>query len=452
VADQSRVSAVDLSGSIGRATWNIAWPVMLTQALYTMLNVVDMFWVGRLGPAAVAAVALSGSALGVLFAFGQLFSVSAMAVSARAAGAESRDGVVSSLRHSLLIALVAAVPIAVLGVIFSGEILRLFRPAADVVATGRPYLQIIFAALPGFYAGMVLYSVYQALGDTRTPMFITFGTNVLNLVLDPILIFGWLGMPRLGVPGAALATIVSQAGGLVAMALILRRRGLLRSRGRLHQAGLRTVLGIGVPAALQAVTRPVTGMAMFAIVTGFGTAATAAFGIGVRVLDMMFIYLGGLGSAGEALVGQSLGRGDPSLAEQVARRVMIIATLLQLGVMPLIFWAAPAVVRIFNGDPQVVRFGAGYLRVLAPFLALAGLTTGFISAQRGAGSTTVPMIAALVANWAIKLPLAAMLARLTGMGVTGVWFGIGASIVAELAILAYGYLGGAWKRKKVAWN
>jgi len=198
MAEPPRVSAVDLSGSIGRATWNVAWPVMLTQAMYTMLNVVDMFWVGRLGPAAVAAVALSGSALGVLFALGQLFSVSAMAVSARAAGAESRDGVAASLRQSLLPALVAAVPMALLGAVLAGDVLRAFRPAPEVVAAGRPYLAIIFAALPAFYAGMVLYSVYQALGDTRTPMLIVFGSNIFNLVLDPILIFGWLGMPRLG--------------------------------------------------------------------------------------------------------------------------------------------------------------------------------------------------------------------------------------------------------------
>lgn len=425
---------------------------MLTQTMYTMLTVVDMFWVGKLGPVAVAAVALSGSALGVLFALGQLFSVSAMAVSARAAGAESREGVAASLRQSLLLAVVAAVPIAVLGAVFASDVLGAFRPAPEVVAAGRPYLAIIFAALPGFYAGMVLYSVYQALGDTRTPMLITFGSNIFNLVLDPILIFGWLGMPRLGVTGAALATIGSQAGGLVIMALLLRRRGLLRLRGRLHRRGMRTMLGIGVPAALQAVTRPLTGMAMFAIVTGFGTAATAAFGIGLRALDVSYVYLGGLGSAGEALVGQSLGLGRPDLAGKVARRVTTIAVLLQLLVMPTLFLLAPAVVRLFNGDQDVVRFGTSYLRILAPILILGGLSVGWNSAQRGAGATGIPMIAALVSNWAVKIPVAVLLARVLQLGPAGVWLGIGLSIVVEAFVLGIGYFGGGWKHKEVRWN
>jgi putative MATE family efflux protein len=448
---EQRLSAIDLSGHSNRAVWQIAWPVMLTQALYTSLNLVDMFWVGKLGRAAVAAVALCGSVLGVLFSLGQLFTVAAMATSSRAAGANSRAGVQESLRHSLLLSVLVAVPLALFGFVLSGQLLGVFRAAADVVAAGVPYLRVVFLGLPGFFFGMVAYSVFQALGDTRTPMFITLGTNVANAALDPVLIFGWCGAPRLGVTGAALATVGCQSLGLLVMLAVLRRRGLLRVRGRIRFSAFRTLAGIGVPAGLSAVTRPLTGMVMFGLVTGFGTAATAAFGIGLRALEVMYIYLAGLGSAGEVLVGQSLGRGEPVLAERASRRVTLIALLLQAIVLPLLFLAAGRVVGVFSSDADVVRTGTLYLRVLAPALAALALVVGWGSAQRGAGATVLPMVAALVSNWLVKLPLAWVLARLTGLGLAGVWIGIGASLVVEALLLGVGYFRRGWLRREVRW-
>ncbi len=449
---QPRLSSVDLTGHLGRAIWRIAWPVMIGQVLYTMLTVVDMFWVGRLGPATVAAVALSGSVLGVLYSLGQVFAVGVLATASRAAGADSRAGVRESLRHGLVLAVPASAVLAALGAPFAGLVLRWFGAAPEVVAAGSAYLAILLAVLPGFFAGMVLYSGFQAVGDTRTPMLISLATNVANLVLDPIMIFGWLGFPRMEAAGAAWATVISQSGGLVAMAVILRRRGLLGLRGPLRGGALKTILGIGVPAGLQAMTRPLTGMLMFGIVTRFGTPATAAFGIGLRLLQLMYIYLGGLASAGQTLVGQSLGQKKPELALNVSRRVLWIASLLQLAVMPVLFLAAPWLVRVFNSDPDVVRYGTSYLRVLAPMLLALGLATAWDSAQRGAGAPRNPMVAALVSNWIIKLPAALLFARALGLGVIGVWLGIGVSIVVEAGILAIGYYQKHWMRHEVRWE
>jgi Na+-driven multidrug efflux pump len=190
-------------------------------------------------------------------------------------------------------------------------------------------------------------------------------------------------------------------------------------------------------------------MAMFGLVTSFGTAATAAFGIGLRTLEVMYIYLGGLGSAGEVLVGQSLGRGQPELAERASRRVTLIALLLQAGVLPFMFTFAPLLVALFSRDPDVVRVGTGYLRVIAPTLLVLGPVIGWGSAQRGAGATALPMVAALVANWVVKLPLAWVLAR--SIGLPGIWLGIGGSIVVEAALLGIGYFRKGWLAREVSW-
>ncbi len=425
---------------------------MTGQLLYTLLSVVDMFWVGRLGPATVAAVALGGSVLGVLYSVGQVFMVGVLATASRAAGADSRTGVRESLRHGLFLAVLGSIPLAVVGVLLSGRILGWFGAAPDVVVAGWGYLAILLAVLPGFFAGMVLYAGFQALGDTRTPMFITFATNILNLVLDPLLIFGWLGLPRMGAAGAALATVLSQSGGLVAMAVILHRRGLVSLRGPVRRESVKTILDIGIPSGMQAITRPLTGLMMFGIATRFGTEATAAFGIGLRLLQLMYIYLGGLASAGQTLVGQSLGQKKPELALKVSHRVLWIAFLLQLAVMPVLFLLAPALVRVFNADPGVVRYGTGYLRVLSPMLVVLGFTTAWDSAQRGAGATRNPMVAALIANWGVKIPAALIFAGPLGFGVTGIWLGIGFSIVVEAGILAIGYYRGRWLHKELVWE
>lgn len=445
-----RTVALADQGRLGAAVWHVAGPVMLTQVLYTAMSVVDMFWVGRLGHVAVAAVALSGSVLGVCFALGQVFSAAGLALAARAAGEGDSEGVSESFKHSLLLAVLFGLVVAVPGVILARPILRLFGSAPDVVAAGHSYLGVVLGTMPVFFAGMVAYSLFQALGDTRTPMFIVIGSNVLNLVLDPILIFGWLGAPRLGAAGAALATSVSYCGALLAMMAVLWFQGRARFRAGIRVRTLRAVLDIGVPAGLQSVTRPSTGMMMFGIVTRFGTEATAAFGIGLRTLQVMYVYMGGLEAAGEALVGQSLGRQRPELALRVSQKVTVTASVVQAVVMPIVFGFAPILIRVFNQSPEVVRFGTEYLRVLAPALLLHGLSTGWASAQRGAGSTRPPMLAALVSNWGVKLPAAWILARLVGP--VGVWVGIALSIAVEDSMLWLAYRRRGWLRKELAWK
>ncbi len=437
---------------VGAAIWRVAWPVMLMHALYTAMTVVDMFWVGKLGHVEVAAVALSGSVLGVLFALGQVFSVAVLAMAARAAGRGDREGIGESFRHVLLLSVLFSVVVAIAGMLLSGRVLSLFRAAPDVVAAGRPYLVVVFAYMPAFFSGMVVYSLFQALGDTRTPMFIVLASNLLNMVLDPILIFGWFGMPRLGLLGAALATAASHGVWLAAIAVVMHRRRLVALRGPLSARTMKTALRIGIPAGLHGITRPVTGMVMFGIVTGFGTAATAAFGIGLRILEVMFIYLGGLGSAVETLVGQSLGLGKPDSAVQVTRRVTLAGLLLQLGFVPLLFAFAPQLVSIFSSNPEVVSVGTGYLRVLVPVLVIGAATFAWAGAQRGAGDTRPPMVAALIANWAVKIPVAWALVALTGFGLTGVWVAIGASILVEAVLLGFWYYRGGWQRRELSWK
>jgi len=425
---------------------------MLSSVLFTFQTTVNMFWVGRLGATELAAVALAGSVLGVFQTLAGMVSAGTLASCARFSGADDRSGIQESLFHSLLLGLLIAVVLALPGALLSNPLLRLFGAEPGVVAAGTPFLTLLLAFLPAYFVSVIFSSVFQALGDTRTPMWVALGVNLVNLVLDPLLILGWLHLPRLGVTGAAIATVFSQVCGALALGLILNRRGLVRFDLRIRAQALRALLGIGVPASLQAITRPLTGMLMFRIVASFGSPAIAAFGVGLRILNIMYIYLNGFGAATQSLVGQNLGAGRPDVARAVAARVQVIASALQLLVLSVLFALAPQVIRIFNTDPAIVRFGTSYLRLLAPFLVLLGISTAWSGSQYGAGATRPTMIAAVLANWLVKLPLAYILSRVTSLNLTGVWLGIGVSVVVETLVLGIFYFRGGWWHKELQWR
>lgn len=453
------LSAVDLNQSTTWGIWKISAPVMLSSVLFTFQTTVNMFWVGRIpgvggqgSAVGLAAVALAGSILGVFQTIAGMVSAGTLASCARFSGAEDRSGIQESLFHSLLLGVVIAAALALPGALLSHSLLRLFGAESRVVATGAPFLALLMAFLPAYFVSVIFSSVFQALGDTRTPMWVALGVNFVNLALDPLLILGWLHFPRLGVTGAGIATAFSQVCGAVALGLILNRRGLVRLDRRVRAPALRTLLGIGVPASLQAITRPLSGMLLFRIVASFGSPAIAAFGVGLRILNIMYIYLNGFGAATQSLVGQNLGAGRPETARAVAARVQFVATALQLVVLATLFGFAPQVIRIFNADPAIIRFGTSYLRVLAPFLVLLGISTAWSGSQYGAGATRPTMIAAVLANWLVKLPLAYILSRVTWLNLSGVWLGIGVSVVVETVVLGIFYFRGGWWHKKIDWS
>lgn len=450
--DSKPVSAVDLEQSTGWAIWQIASPVMLSSVLFTFQTTVNIFWVSRLGKQEMAAVALAGSVLGVFYTLGTLISAGTLATCARFAGANDRQGIRESLFHSLLLSIILGGIVAAASVPFSRELLSMFGAEPEVITLGADFLRILLLVSGAQFAGSALAGIFQALGDTKTPMWIAGATNLVNLGLDPLLILGVFGFPKLGIVGAALATGLSQLLAVIFLFGLLAKQGYVLFRQPIRHQLLAGLLHIGAPASLQAITRPLTGMLLFRVVASYGSSAVAAFGVGLRILNIMYIYLQGLSTACQSLVGQNLGARRPQMAEQVANRIQLIAIGLQVLVLTLLFVTAPKLIGIFNSDREVVSYGVSYLRMLAPFLILLGPSTAWSGAQYGAGDTSPTAVAALVANWLVKLPLAYILSRMTVLALSGVWLGIGVSIVVETVILGISYHQGNWRRKEVIWQ
>ncbi len=445
-----RVGYIDLERPTILNIWGVGWPVMISTISTTILTLVDIFWIGKLGASQVAGAALSSALFAVITSFGQVISAGTLAIIARYAGAGKREKISIALDHSLILALLVALPILAAGLGWSSSLLAGLGAGEIVVGFGLPYLRLLLVAVPFLYLGLVASTTLYGLGNTKTPMKINLLTGLTNMALDPLFIFGWLGFPRWGVSGAGVATLLSLIlSAALNLRFLIKKQVLLLRFPHLHFSLLGKILGIGFPASIAAVTRPLTGMVMFRIAAFFGTAEIAALGIGVRVIGIPFIYLLGLGTAVQTLVGQNLGAERPDRAEDVVKKVVGISLLLQALVTTLYFLGAPQMMYAFNSNPDVVRMGTSYLRIISLSLLAMPYTIAWGGAQRGAGKTAPPMIAALVSNWAIKIPLAFLAAKQLNWGIEGVWLAIGFSVLVEAISLGAFYRGGKWKRKSL---
>ncbi len=442
-----RISNVDLSKSSSISIWRLSWPVMVGQTLLTMLQIVDMFWIGKMGPSPVAAVAIAGSIMAVILSFTQIFYAGNLASIARFAGREDRESISDSILHSGFVALLLSFIIAAIGIITAPFLLRLFGTEWSVQILGIQYLSIILAALPFFFAAFVIFSTLNAIGDTKTPTKIIAAAALFNAVLDPLLIFGIWKFPRLGINGAAIATALAHVLVLVLGVFALSSKNLLRARAFTFQwTTIKRIFVIGIPAWLRGLTRPLTGTIMFRIVALYGTAAVAAFGIGVRLLGLMFIYLEGLTTATQTLVGQSLGAQKPKKAEDFVQKVLLIGVTIQVPMVLFYVLLAPQLISLFNADVQVIRMGTDYLRIIVPSLIFIVLTIGYGAAHMGAGDTKPPMIASIVSNWFVKLPLAYLIAHTFRLASRGVWVAIACSVFIEALMISFFYFRGGWKK------
>lgn len=445
-----RLSFVDLEKNSYRNIWFLAWPVMISQILITTLNIVDMFWIGKLGPSPVASIAIAGSIMWVIFALTQIFYAGNLAMVARFAGRREKERIKTVVSNSFIIAFTIAIFLSVSGFIFAPSIFKLFGAEEIVSKMGIGYIKIIFLALPFFFGAFVVFATLTALGDTKTPTKITAVACVFNILLDPLLIFGIWNFPKLGVNGAAVATSSAHfLAFILGISVLYKRRYIQGMVSKINWKVLGNILKIGIPASLQGITRPLTGMIMFRIVAFYGTKAIAAFGIGGRTLGIMFIYLTGLMTSTQTLVGQSLGAKRPEKAEDVVKKVLLIGFVIQIPIIILYFLFAPQIISIFNTDHDVIIIGTNYLRIITLSLILIVFTTGFAGAQTGAGDTKPPMIASVAANWFIKIPSAYIIANHLHLASSGVWIAIALSVIVESAIVSIFYYRGGWKRKKI---
>lgn len=446
-----------------RRIWELAWPVSISMSTITLLTLVNLFWIGHLGTAAVAAVSLGGNILFIVFGISDIVYTGALAIAARKVGEGNLADAFNASVTSVCLGALLGLAVGVLGYAGAPVIVGFFNAGADVEAPAVSYLRIMFVCQLFLYVSTALRASYQAAGDTRTPMFVNVAVVVMNAILDPFFIFppgavvfggfplGWLGW---GVRGAAIAAAVSAVAGLglfIAASLILKRPFAwpAHRRVRLVPGEFWRMLRIGTPASVTMIARPLSTFLLLKVIASFGTPAIAAFGIALRSFSVNWIPYSGINAAVATLVGQNLGARNVPEAERAVFRGLVLTTLLGMLFCVVYYGWSRQIILAFDQEPAVVAAGQPFLQLMALGFLFSAPMFPLVSAMNGAGETKPPMITAFLANWPVKLPLSYVLALPLSYGINGVWIGMLVSIVFEAVVMFVWYQRGTWKTKKI---
>jgi putative MATE family efflux protein len=441
------------SGSLNRAILLLAIPMVLEMVLESLFAVVDVFWVARVSSTAVATVGLTESLLSLVFSVAMGLSLSTTAMVARRIGEKDPEDAAIAGVQAILLGLTVSMLVGVPCLIFAPRLLQLMGASPEIVASGSGYARI---ALGGSGVVLMLFlnnAIFRGAGDAAIAMRLLWVSNIINLILDPCLIFGLGPFPHLGVTGAALATFIGRGIGVAYQFYRL-------SRGTKRLPGLARHIRVNFSVLWRLIRVSLTGIAQFAIahtswialvriVSIFGAAALAGYTIAIRIVIFVILPSWGLSNAAATLVGQNLGAGRPDRAETSVWRTGFynMAFLGSVGLFFVLF--AEPVVRLFTHDPTVVPLAAACLRILS--YGNIGYAYGMVMLQsfNGAGDTVTPTFVNLFGFWFLEIPLAYWLAVTMHLHSNGVYFSI---VVAQCSVAAAGILlfrGGRWKVQRI---
>ena len=441
------------TGSLNRAILLLAVPMVLEMVLESLFAVVDVFWVGRLGANAVATVGLTESLLSLIFAVGIGLSLSTTAMVARRIGEKDPEGAAVAGVQAIVLGLITSVAIGIPCFIYAPQLLRLMGASNDIVAMGSGYARI---ALGGSGAILLLFlnnAIFRGAGDAAIAMRLLWVSNIINLILDPCLIFGLGPFPRLGVTGAALATFTGRSIGVgYQFYRLLRgteRIRILAQQLRVNWSVLLRLVRVSVTGILQFAIAHTSWIGLVRIVSVFGSAALAGYTIAIRIVVFAILPSWGLSNAAATLVGQNLGAGKPERAEQAVWRTGLYNMLFlgSLGIF-FVFFAEP-IVRLFTQDPAVVPLAATCLRIVSYGNIGYAYAMVMLQAFNGAGDTVTPTIVNFFGFWLLEIPLAYWLAIPLRLQSNGVFYAI---VVAEGSIAvasAVLFKRGKWKAQKI---
>jgi len=427
--------------------------MILEMVLESLFAVVDVFWVGRLGADAVATVGLTESLLSLVFAIGLGLSLSTTAMVARRIGEKDPTAAAVAGVQAIILGLTVSLLVGAPCVVYAPRLLHLMGASPQIIRVGSSYARI---ALGGGGVILMLFlnnAIFRGAGDAAIAMRLLWVSNIINLVLDPCLIFGWGPFPKLGVTGAALATFTGRSiGVLYQFYRLLRgteRIRILRRQIKVNFQVLLRLLRVSLTGILQFAIAHTSWIGLVRIVSIFGSAALAGYTIAIRILIFVILPSWGLSNAAATLVGQNLGAKQPERAQISVWRTGFY-NMLFLGVIGVIFllFATP-IVRLFSNDPVVVPLAATCLRILS--YGNIGYAYGMVMLQafNGAGDTVTPTYVHFFGFWVLEIPLAYFLAISANLGANGVYISI---VVAEAAIAAAGILlfrRGRWKGQQI---
>jgi putative MATE family efflux protein len=439
-----------LHGPIPRSLFLLAFPIMGGNILQIAYQLVDAFWVGRLGAAAVASVSVSMPLMFLMMSIGLGFTIAGSTLIAQYVGARNREMVDHVAGQTLLTVVAVSLALGLLGFVIAPYLLKLMEVEPEVYHNALGFLRVQFLSLPLAFAYFCFQSQMRGVGQVTVPLYIISGSVFINFVLDPLFIFyfGW------GVVGAALATAVSQTvAATVAILLLTSGRYGISLKLRELRPDLSFIVrafNLGYPAAIEGSARGLGVTLMMFLITSFGTVTTAAYGVGGNVLQFVVIPAMGFSMATSTLVGQNIGAGNIQRAEAVARFAAIITFSVLTGVGIVAFAFANHVAAFFvPHDKAVIHEASVFIRTVAWSFGFIGVQFALMGVLRASGNMFAAMVISLVSQWVLQFPLAFVLALRAHQGAHGIWWAFPVANVLTAIVSMLWFARGDWKKRRI---
>lgn len=444
-------------GPILKSLIGLTVPIIFANILQTAYQLTDTFWVGRLGTNAVAAVSISFPIIFLSVSLGSGLTVAGTILAAQFKGKKDQAAVDHITSQTLFMVVIISSVLAAIGYLLTSDIIRLMGTEPEVFTGAVSYLRISFIGMIFTFTYMAFQSLMRGVGDVKTPMYIVLGTVLLNLVLDPLFIFGYGFIPGFGVAGAAVATIGTQ--GLAAII------GIMMLISGKHQMRLvlsdlvpdinllKQMFALGFPSSVEQSTRALGMTVMTFLVATFGTLTVAAFGIGSRILSFIIIPSLGLSMATSTLVGQNMGAGKIARAERIVK-ISTLAGFLSLTLIGIVFFFfARHISAIFiPGEIDTIQSSALFIKIMALSFGFIGVQMAINGAFRGSGNTMISMVLSIISLWVLRFPLAYLLSKHTALAEIGLWIAYPtANVIAAVITIAW-FAKGSWKKKELTKN
>ncbi|UXX80551.1 MATE family efflux transporter [Reichenbachiella carrageenanivorans] len=441
------------TGSINKAIFLLSVPMVLEMIMESLFAVVDVFFVGKVSVDAVATVGLTESVVMIVYSVAIGLSMAATAVVARRIGEKNPKKAGDAAFQSILIAVSISIVVSIFGIIYAEDILRMMGGTEQLIAQGAGYTRVMLGGNASIMLLFLINGIYRGAGDASMAMRSLWIANGLNIVLDPIFIFGLGPIPGFGVEGAAIATTIGRSTGVFYQLVGLfggqRIIKLTIENVKVQWQTIRRIFDIAAGGMGQFLIESASWIFLVRIISEFGSAALAGYTIAFRIIVFTILPSWGMANAAATLVGQNLGAGKPERAESSVWKTAHLNTAFLFVVSIVFFWFAQEFVGIFSNEPVVKEHGALALRVIC--VGYITFAYGMVISQgfNGAGDTKTPVVMNIIFFWLIQIPLAYTLAIYLNYGFLGAMISVAVAFALHALACIYWFRKGKWKLVKV---
>ncbi|AEH24133.1 MATE family efflux transporter [Pyrococcus yayanosii] len=452
---QDRIDAMRyeiVEGHIERTLIRLAWPLIINNMVQVLYNLTDTFWLGKLGKEQLSAPGTAWPLVWFIMSLGMGFATAGFAFVSQYIGAQEYEKANKAAGALYSLMLIFSIAVAVIGVLITPFAMKFMNVTSEVYPYAVNYTRVIFLGIPFSFTLFAFNFLLRAVGDTKTPVKINIFTVFLNIILDPIFIFGWFGFPKLGVVGAAVATMLSNTvGSLIGGYLLFTGKVGIHITSETLMPDIELyfkMFRVGLPASVGGSTDAFGFVVLTRIIYTYGTVAFATYSITNRLTNFMFAFANGISQAMGTMIGQNVGAERYERAKKIAERAMLInLIILGLGTAIIVIFRAQ-IFSFFIKDEAILAESVKVVRYFSASLPFFGIFSAVTNVFQSSGHTKKSMILGMLRLWGLRIPLSYSLGKVMGDS-TGVWIGMGLSNVISALIGFAWFLRGSWMRRIV---